>query len=207
MSSSSPSGSRKIWCDCLSANRTILSSIEGQYLGPTPSICPPYIADRERLSRMIWWVVSLVWVIPQAICRASGALDRKEKSVGSSSPGWLSSRAQSIVRPSRRGGVPVFRRPRGKSKPCIRSANAIDGASPMRPAAKLSSPIRMRPRRNVPLVRITVCARTSSPFARRTPLTTLPSRSRSTTSPARTVRLSCCAVIRCTAARYKARSA
>ena len=35
-----PSGSKKIWCLSLSAKRTILSSIEGQYRGPTPSISP-----------------------------------------------------------------------------------------------------------------------------------------------------------------------
>ena len=39
---------------------------------------------------------------------------RVEKGGGGSSPGWHSSPAQSMVRPSRRGGVPVFRRPSGK---------------------------------------------------------------------------------------------
>ena len=36
-----PSGSKKIWCESLSANLTILSSIDGQYLGPLLSIKPP----------------------------------------------------------------------------------------------------------------------------------------------------------------------
>ena len=49
---------------------------------------PPYIAERDRLSRTISWVASVVWVIPQEICRASGARFRKENIVGSSSPGW-----------------------------------------------------------------------------------------------------------------------
>ena len=39
-----PSGSKKIWCLVLSENFTILSSIEGHYLGPTPLILPEYIA-------------------------------------------------------------------------------------------------------------------------------------------------------------------
>src|ERR1019366_4122802 len=37
---SRPSGSRKIWCRGLSGNFTILSSMDGQYRGPTPSIWP-----------------------------------------------------------------------------------------------------------------------------------------------------------------------
>src|ERR1035441_5960495 len=48
----SPSGSRKNWCFVLSGNRTILSSIDGQYRGPTPEICPVYIGDRCAFSRI-----------------------------------------------------------------------------------------------------------------------------------------------------------
>ena len=46
------SGSRNNWCFSLSLNLTILSSIDGQYLGPTPVISsnPPYILDLSRLS-------------------------------------------------------------------------------------------------------------------------------------------------------------
>ena len=35
-----PSGSKKMWCCFLSLNFTILSSIDGQYLGPMLWICP-----------------------------------------------------------------------------------------------------------------------------------------------------------------------
>ncbi len=38
---SRPSGSRKTWWRGASGNRTILSSIEGQYRGPLPEISPP----------------------------------------------------------------------------------------------------------------------------------------------------------------------
>ena len=47
-----PSGSTNIWCDVLSANRVILSSIDGQYRGPIPSITPVYIGDRSKPSRI-----------------------------------------------------------------------------------------------------------------------------------------------------------
>ena len=36
-----PSGSKKIWCDSLSAKRTILSSMLGQYRGPFAPTHPP----------------------------------------------------------------------------------------------------------------------------------------------------------------------
>ena len=48
---SSPSGSRNTWCRGASGNFTILSSIEGQYLGPRPLIAPPYSADSPRCRR------------------------------------------------------------------------------------------------------------------------------------------------------------
>src|SRR3712207_8399288 len=38
---------------CLSAKRTTLSSMLGQYRGPVDSICPLYMGARCRLARMI----------------------------------------------------------------------------------------------------------------------------------------------------------
>src|SRR5258707_13546880 len=58
-----PSGSRNICCRFFSGNFTILSSIEGQYLGPTPWITPEYIGDLSRLARIISAVASVVKVI------------------------------------------------------------------------------------------------------------------------------------------------
>ena len=57
---SSPSGSINIWCLFLSGNFITLSSIDGQYLGPTPSIAPLYIGDLSILSLIILWVSSFV---------------------------------------------------------------------------------------------------------------------------------------------------
>ena len=48
-----PSGSINIWCESLSENLKILSSIEGQYLGPTPSIFPENIGDLSIPSEII----------------------------------------------------------------------------------------------------------------------------------------------------------
>ena len=44
----------------LSGNLSTLDSIEGQYLGPIPSIFPLYIGERDILSRMTFFVFSLV---------------------------------------------------------------------------------------------------------------------------------------------------
>src|SRR5207237_10344387 len=65
--SSSPSGSKKIWCPSRSPKRTILSSIEGQYRGPLVLICPDYIGERCTLARMISWVAGVVRVLPHGI--------------------------------------------------------------------------------------------------------------------------------------------
>ena len=50
------------------ANRTTLSSMDGQYLGPTPSISPEYIGERCSAPRMMSWVFSEVCVIQQLTC-------------------------------------------------------------------------------------------------------------------------------------------
>jgi hypothetical protein len=65
---------------------------------------------------MIWWVSAVVKVMPQAICGVSIRSVRNENGTGSSSPGCISSRSQAMVAPSRRAGVPVFRRPIWKSR-------------------------------------------------------------------------------------------
>ena len=65
---------------------------------------------------MMSWVRALVWVMPQATCGTTGASLRKLSITGSSSPSCRSSRSQAMVRPSRRGGVPVLRRPMGSAE-------------------------------------------------------------------------------------------
>ena len=71
------------------------------------------------------------------------------------SPGWISSAAQSMVRPSSRGGVPVLSRPSAKPSRSRVADKPSAGASPTRPAGVVSSPIWIRPRRKVPVVSTT----------------------------------------------------
>ena len=82
-----------------------------------------------------------------------------ENGSGGSSPGCISSAAQSMVRPSSRGGVPVLSRPSAKpSRSSVRDRPSA-GASPTRPAGVWRSPMWMRPRRKVPVVSTTAPAR------------------------------------------------
>ncbi len=73
-----------------------------------------------------------------------------------------------MVRPSSRGGVPVFSRPSAKPQRSRVEERPIAGASPTRPAGICFSPIWMRPRRNVPVVRTTAPVARIRPSARRT---------------------------------------
>ena len=65
---------------------------------------------------------------------------RNEKGVGTGSPCCSSNCDQSIVRPSRRGGVPVLRRV--QASPRVRSwaPSVFEGASPFRPQLYFCSP-------------------------------------------------------------------
>src|SRR5690606_8853604 len=63
-----PSGSTNIWCLSLSAKRLILSSMDGQYLGPNPLILPVNIGDFSNPVLRISWTLSLVYVIQQHLC-------------------------------------------------------------------------------------------------------------------------------------------
>src|SRR5690242_21122829 len=78
----------KIWWADFPAKRCTLSSMDGQYLGPTPWIAPVNIGDRSRAPRMISWVRSFVCVIQHGSCR--GCISRrptKEKTGSGESPG------------------------------------------------------------------------------------------------------------------------
>ena len=57
---SNPTGSTNAWCLGLSLNLTTLSSIDGQYLGPVPSIIPAYKGDLCKFSLIILCVSALV---------------------------------------------------------------------------------------------------------------------------------------------------
>jgi hypothetical protein len=58
-----PSGSINIWWLSFSANLFILSSIDGQYLGPIPEIWPEYMADKWVLLDIMLCVVLFVLVM------------------------------------------------------------------------------------------------------------------------------------------------
>src|SRR5947209_11563693 len=81
-----PSGSRKNWCWVLSGNLTTLSSIDGQYRGPTPEICPEYIAERCTFSRISCSVSGVVNAMWQLTWGCTIFLVRKLNGVGSASP-------------------------------------------------------------------------------------------------------------------------
>ncbi len=70
-----------------------------------------------------------------------------------------------MVRPSMRGGVPVFSRPMRGASSRRRVASRSDGGSPARPPEKFSSPTWMRPPRNVPAVSTTARAAKRMPVA------------------------------------------
>ena len=86
--------------------------MEGQYRGPVDRMRPEYIADRCRLSRIRSCTLRLVYVMWQSVWGTRMRVVSVENGSGGSSPGCASSDVQSTVRPSMRGGVPVFRRPR-----------------------------------------------------------------------------------------------
>ena len=101
---------------------------------------------------MTAWVSGIVRVMWQSTCGVVIAVVRVENGSGGSSPGCRSRPAQSIVLPSSRGGVPVFSRPSRKPARSSVGASPTEGASPTRPAGIFTSPMWIRPRRNVPVV-------------------------------------------------------
>ena len=120
---------------------------------------------------MMAWVASVVVVTPQLICAFSIRSVRNEKGTGGSSPACISRLAQSIVRPSRRAGVPVLSRPSRNSSASRRWERPLAGGSPWRPAGVFSSPRWIRPRRKVPVVSTTAPARMARPSAVTIPAT------------------------------------
>ena len=120
------------------------------------------------------WVASVVRVMPHWTWRLSMRSVSTENGSGGSSPGCISSAAQSMVRPSSRGGVPVLSRPSAKpARSSVRDRPSA-GASPTRPAGVWRSPMWMRPRRNVPVVSTTAPAPSSRPSASLRPATRSP---------------------------------
>ena len=149
---------------------------------------------------MIWWVASVVRVMPHWICGFSIRPVSTENGSGGSSPGCISTAAQSMVVPSIRGGVPVLSRPSAKPSRSSVSDSPIAGASPTRPAGVCRSPMWISPRRNVPVVSTTAAAVSSRPSLSRSPATWPAATTRSSASPSITVRFSVAAIAACMAA-------
>ena len=145
------------------------------------------VADElQRLRRRVRDVAADL--TQRRLTRACVNGERKLNGVGSASPGCSSKRDQSMVRPSSRGGVPVFRRHSRRPRRFRRFAEQDAGGSPQRPAVYCCSPQWMRPFRKVPVVTTVAAARTSrpsrslTPAMRRIPPCSASSTIRSTTS-------------------------
>ncbi len=96
---------------------------------------PVNIGERSSPARMISCVRSLVCVIQHGTWRGCIVRPPMNENTGTgSSPGWVASAARSMVRPSSRGGVPVFSRPAGSWSSRRRAARVVAGGSPARPA-------------------------------------------------------------------------
>ena len=96
-----------------------------------------------------------------------------------------------MLRPSIRGGVPVFSRPTESGSSRRRAASLFDGGSPARPPAWLSRPTWIFPPRNVPTVNTTVRARNSMPLNVTHPTTRSASSTRSAASCWKSCKFGC----------------
>ena len=80
---------------------------------------------------------------------------RSEKKYGLASPGWTTVCEKSMESAARRGGVPVFSRMR-ENPSCLRDSLSLSTAGrPSPPDGTDSFPMKIRPRSEVPVVRIT----------------------------------------------------
>ena len=94
-----------------------------------------------------------------------------------------------MVRPSRRGGVPVFRRPTGSVSSRSRAPARLAGGSPARPASIILQPDMDQAREEGARGEHDGAARKRRPICVTTPVTRSPSSSRSSTACWNSVRL------------------
>ena len=138
---SRPQGSIKSWCLSLSLNLTILSSNDGQYLGPLPSILPEYIGLRSRLSRIICFVFSFEYVMWQHTLFLGASSVSKLKGTVSSSPSCSSRLVKSIDFLLTRDGVPVLNLRSGISSFLSAFESSVAGNIPSGPLSYETSPM------------------------------------------------------------------
>mmetsp|Transcript_10740 Transcript_10740/g.31602 ORF Transcript_10740/g.31602 Transcript_10740/m.31602 type:complete len:260 (-) Transcript_10740:13-792(-) len=175
-----------------------------------------------RSARTMPCVSSLVLHLKQSTSAAASGRSRStfayEKNTGGTSDGCSSIPAclQSIVRPSSRGGVPVLRRASGRpmrsrvaAMPTVGgSTSPLSLSRTIRPAGRLSRPMWILPRRNVPAVSTTERAAIVSPLAVTTPATApVECSARSSTAASTTRSPGHVAIACCIAALYSVRSA
>ena len=87
---------------------------------------------------MMSWLAAVVRVIAQVTCGVVMARVSNENGSGGTSPDCTSRAAQSMVRPSRRGGRAGLQPSHGQREPFKRRASPTAGASPTRPPAVCS---------------------------------------------------------------------
>ena len=178
---------RKYCVPVLLANLTTLSSIEGQYRGPVPSIRPLYKGDLPRFAAIMSCVFVVVFVIQQGSCSTwnfsafvqfsvykslSSPLSkgRNPNRGGGSSPIWIWHREKSIERRLIRQGVPVLNLP--VANPNFRRWSvSLELPSAIRPPFFDSPPMWSSARRKVPAVITTLSPRIATPMSVSTPLT------------------------------------
>ena len=181
---SRPSGSRNIWCAIAVGEAMHLVLDRGAVARPDALDAPGEqrraveggADDRVRRRRRVRDVA----VAAAAGDRSAGRGRRTP--AAASSLGCAARRVKSMLRPSRRGGVPVLSRPARGASSRSRAASALEGGSPARPPAWCSSPTWMRPARKVPMVSTTARAVKRTPPSVTMPRTRPPSTMRSATS-------------------------
>ncbi len=126
---------------------------------------PAYKGERCKLSRIMSWVLILVWVMWQGTCCGwSLTLPNIDMTGLGVSPGCSCITLKSTVRRSIRGGVPVFKRSMRKGLSRRRLAKVLAGGSPALPPWLCCMPIWIIPPRKVPVVITTCWAKKLSPM-------------------------------------------
>lgn len=117
--------------------------------------------------------VSLMWLTYQNTWSLASIQTRSfinENGTGGESPNWTLKFEKSIVSFLILGGVPVFNRPIRSSSVSKLLANPIAGSSPILPAGRMSRPMLIWPRKNVPVVMITALAEICVPSLSKMPV-------------------------------------
>ena len=170
---------------CLSwwLNLWTLSSIDGQYLGPTPLTSPENIGLLCMFSSIIFLVKDEVYVVWQGMFFGLNFSVPYEKGMDFLSPGAKLKLFHSTVLASSLGGVPVLSLP--DLKPMRKSDSVIPSAafSPILPALIFFCPICNNPFKKVPHVRMVAEHPILEPSLSITATTLLLATSTSTTSP------------------------